>query len=112
MPQKALMEKQILKAAAAFIASRKVTRWTKDQHIAFLTGILTALVNAGKVAEMAKALDVHGLGGNASQFRQKLEALNADKDSEWFGKFPLTDEKAALSAFVADLQFDEPTPQA
>lgn len=78
---KPLSEATILDMARQIVdAQRKAglaPTWGTKQHIGLLRRAIQALC-AGKADDLTicKSLDVHGLGGNASQFRQWL---NSDK---------------------------------
>ena len=72
----------LLESAKAFIAKGQITKWSQDTHLTFLCKIIVSVKEMDGIESRAEeyaatklTLAQHGLGGNASQFRQWLECL-------------------------------------
>lgn len=75
----ALDDKDILEQVDRILAQQKAKgvspRWTQAEHIALLANVVATMVEMTpeEKADLRATLASHGLGGNASQFRQWLE---------------------------------------
>jgi hypothetical protein len=78
-----LGDKELLELVDAILKQQDVKgiprRWTAAEHIALLANAVMQITSATKEEKpgLRLALASHGLGGNASQFRQWLESKDA-----------------------------------
>jgi hypothetical protein len=78
-----LGDKELLELVDAILTQQKSKgispRWTQAEHIALLANAIMQITSATAEEKpgLRLALSSHGLGGNASQFRQWLESKDA-----------------------------------
>lgn len=101
------MKTRIIKLLIKFLAAQSspLTEWSQTEaHVRFALAVVTAMPSE---ADKLLALQTAGLGGNCSQFKQQMAEVNADVNSEFYGKLPLFQSKAAkVSAAMVALSED------